>query len=123
MESKMKSLHLNGVWELVEPLLNRKIVGSKWVFKRKIDSNGNVEQYKDRLVIQGCTQKFGLDYEETFSPVVRFESVRCLLALGAQYKLHLHQVDVFTAFLHGELSEEVYMRFREEYPRKILCAT
>ena len=64
---------------------------------------------------QGCMQRFGLDYEENFSPVVQFESVRCLLALGAHYKLHLHQMDVSTAFLHGELNEEVYMRQPEEF--------
>jgi len=125
MESEMKSLHLNGVWELAGPHLNRKIVGSKWVFKRKIDCNGSMERYMARLVAQGCIQKFGLDYEETFSPVVRFESVRCLLALGAQYKLHLHQMDVSTAFLHGKLSEEVHMRqpegFMENGQKNLVC--
>ena len=125
MESEMKSLHLNGVLELVEPPLNRKIVGSKWIFKRKVDANGSLERYKARLVAQGCTQKFGLDYEEIFSPVVRFEFVRCLLALGAQHKLHLHQMDVSTAFLHGELSEEVYMRqpegFVESGQENLVC--
>ena len=108
MEIEMKSLQLNGVWELVEPPLNRKIIGSKWIFKRKVDADGILECYKARLVAQGCTQKCGLDYEETFSPVVRFESIRCLLAMGTQHKLCLHQMDVSTAFLHGKLSEEVY---------------
>lgn len=71
--------------------------------------------YKARLVAQGCSQQFGLDYEETFSPVVRFESLRGVLALGAHYKLQLHQMDVSTAFLHGELSEEVYMKQPEGF--------
>ena len=115
METEMRSLLSNKVWELVEPPPNRKIVGSKWVFKRKIDANGIVERYKARLVAQGCTQKFGLDYEETFSPVVRFESIRFLLAMGAQHKLQLHQMDVSTAFLHGELTEEVYMQQPEGF--------
>ena len=115
METEMKSLLSNKVWVLVKPPPNRKIVGSKWVFKRKIDANGIVERYKARLVTQGCTQKFGLDYEETFSPVVQFESIRFLLAMGAQHKLQLHQMDVSTAFLHGELTEEVYMQQPEGF--------
>ena len=125
METEMKSLQSNGVWELVEPPPNRKIIGSKWIFKRKVDADGILERYKARLVAQGCTQKFGLDYEETFSPVVRFESIRCLLAMGTQHKLYLHQMDVSTAFLHGELSEEVYMKqpegFVEPGKEKLVC--
>ena len=115
MEIEMKLLQLNGVWELVELPSNRKIIGSKWIFKRKVDADGILECYKARLVAQGCTQKFGLDYEETFSPVVHFESIRCLLAMGTQHKLCLHQMDVSTAFLHGELSEEVYMKQPEGF--------
>ena len=109
---EMESLHSNEVWELVEPLLERKIVGSKWIW---IDANGTVNSYKARLVAQGCSQRFGLDYEETFSPVVCFESVQSVIALGAQHKFQLHQLDVTTAFLHGELSEEVFMEQPEGY--------
>ena len=107
--------HSNEVWELVESPADRKVVGSKWIFKRKVDADGAVERYKARLVAQGCTQRFGLDYEETFRPVVRFESIRSMVALGAQHKLQLHQMDVSTTFLHGELTEEVYMRQPEGF--------
>ena len=72
MRAEMESLHSNEVWDLVMPPPNRKIVGSKWIFKRKVDADGIMEHYKARLVAQGCTQLVGLDYEETFRPVVRF---------------------------------------------------
>ena len=103
MEKEMKSLHSNEVWQLVQTPLNRRIVGSKWIFKRKLGADGSVPRYKARLVAQGYTLRFGLEYEETFSPVIRFESDRSVIALGAQLKLQLHQMDVSTAFLHGEL--------------------
>ena len=75
MEREMKSLQQNRVWELVPLPPDQKVVGSKWVFKRKVDTSGIVERYKAHLVTQGCTQRYGLDYEEMFSPVVRFESI------------------------------------------------
>ena len=84
-------------------------VGSKWVFKVKTDEGGKVECYKAQLVAQGFTQKYGTDYDETFCPVVRLESIHTLIALSVQYGLELHQVDVTTALLNGELEEEVYM--------------
>ena len=110
METEMKSLKENDVWELVELPTGRKTVGSKWVYKVKTGAHGSVERYKARLVAQGYTQKFGTDYDETFCPVVRMESLRALLALSVQFGLQLHQVDVTTAFLNGELEEEVYMQ-------------
>lgn len=115
MEKEMKSLHENRVWELVKLPVGRKPVGSKWVFKLKTDEDGNIERYKARLVAQGYTQKFGMDYDETFCPVARLESVRTLMALSVQHKLHLHQIDVTTAFLNGNLEEEVYMRQPEGF--------
>ena len=78
------------------------------MFKVKTGADGSVERYKARLVAQGYTQKLGTDYNETFCPVVRHESIRVLLALSVKYGLRLHQVDVTTAFLNGNL-EEVYM--------------
>ena len=80
-----------------------KRVGCKWVFKTKRDSKGNVERYKARLVAKGYTQKHGIDYKETFSPVSRKDSLRIVMALVAHFDLELHQMDVKTAFLNGDL--------------------
>ena len=110
MEIEMKSLKENDVWELMELPKGKKTVGSKWVYKVKTGADGSVERYKARLVAQGFTQKYGTDYDETFCPVVRMESLRALIALSVQFDLQLHQVDVTTAFLNGELEEEVYMQ-------------
>ena len=90
-------------------------MGSKWVFKVKTNSNGSIERYKARLVAQGYSQQEGLDYDETFSPVVRSESVRSVIALAAMNDLRLHQMDITTAFLHGDLEEEVYMKQPEGF--------
>ena len=84
-------------------------------FQTEMDADRILDCYKARLVAQGCTQKFRLDYEETFSPVVRFESIRCLLGMETQHKLILHQMDVSIAFLHGELNKEVYMKQPEGF--------
>ena len=106
MKTEMTSLKENDIWELVELPAGRKSVESKWVYKAKIGEDGTVERYKARLVAQGYTQKYGDDY---FCLVARQESLRVLLALSVQCGLRLHQVDVVTAFLDGNLEEEVYM--------------
>ena len=115
MQKEIESLHSNDVRDLVELPSGRTAVGSKWVFKHKVDADGLVERHKVRLVAQGCSQRFGLDYDETFCPVVRFESVRTMVAMAVQNGLKLHQMDVTTAFLNGELEEEVYMRQPEGF--------
>ena len=115
MQSEMKSLTDNKVWELVKLPTGRKAIGCKWIFKTKIDGNGDIERYKARLVAQGFTQKFGVDYDQTFSPVVSFESVRSVIAIAAKNGLKLHQMDVKTAFLNGELNEEIYLRQPEGF--------
>ena len=115
MDAEHKSLISNNVWDLVELPKNARVVNCKWIFKHKIGVTGLVERYKARLVAQGYSQLPGIDYEETFSPVVRFESVRTVIALAVQDKLKLHQMDVTTAFLNGELKEQVYMKQPEGY--------
>ena len=115
MEAEMRSLEHNDVWELVELPKGCKVVGSKWVFKVKVDSDGRVERYKARLVAQGLTQQKGADYDETFSPVVRMESLRTVVCLAVRNGLSLHQLDVTTAFLNGKLEAVVYMQQPEGF--------
>lgn len=109
MEDEYNSLIANGTWILVDKPTNQKIIDNKWVFKLKRNTDGSIERFKARLVVRGFTQEYGVDYEETFSPVVRFVSIRTILAMAAEKGAKLRQFDVKTAFLHGELSEDVYM--------------
>eukprot|EP00795_Rhopilema_esculentum_P007998 gene7998-biopygen1703 len=114
-ESEYQSLIENQTWELVKPPKDRKAIGCKWVFKVKYDKNGQVERFKSRLVAKGYSQKYGVDFDETFSPVVRFSSIRALLAFAVQNRMLIHQMDVTTAFLNGDLTEEIYMEQPEGY--------
>ena len=85
-----KSLMDHGTWELVPLPPDKKLFGSRWVFKAKHDESGAVERYNARFVAQGFTQVFGEDYNQTFSPVVRWESVRTIISLAAQYDMEIH---------------------------------
>ena len=109
MKDELESMDQNEVWDLVELPKGYKKVGCKWVYKTKHDSKGNIKRFKARLVAKGFTQKGGIDYKETFSPISKKDSLRIIMALVAHYDLELHQMDVKTAFLNGSLEEEVYM--------------
>ncbi|GJX90842.1 zf-CCHC domain-containing protein, partial [Tanacetum coccineum] len=109
MNVEMQSMKDNKVWDLVDLPPNGKIVGSKWLLKKKTDMDGGVHTYKARLVAKGFTQTYGLDYGETFSPVADVRAIRILIAIAAFYDYEIWQMDVKTAFLNGHLSEEVYM--------------
>lgn len=115
MKEEMNSMRSNDVWDLVELPKDVKPIGCKWVFKTKKDSLGNIERHKARLVAKGFTQREGIDYSETFSPVSKKDSLRILLALVAYFDLELQQMDVKTAFLNGDLEEEVYMKQPEGF--------
>jgi hypothetical protein len=105
MEDEMKSMSSNDVWDIEEISKGTKIVGYKWVYETKYDSNGNVEKYKARLVAKEFTQREGVDYNETFSPISCRDSFRIIMALVAHFDLELHQMDVKTAFINRDLEE------------------
>ncbi|KAL0407607.1 UNVERIFIED_CONTAM: Retrovirus-related Pol polyprotein from transposon TNT 1-94 [Sesamum radiatum] len=125
MKEEMSSMAKNNVWELVDLPAGRKTIGNKWVLKVKRKADGSIDKFKARLVAKGYTQREGIDYEETFSPVVRFASVRLILAIVAHLDLELFQMDVKTAFLNGELDEEIYMDqpegFQEMGQKRKVC--
>ena len=115
LEAECDSLVKSETWELVIPPNDACIVGSKWVFKVKRNANGEVDRYKARIVAQGYSQTYGIDYEEVFSPVVRYSSIRTLLTLANAQDLKIHQMDVTTAFLNGSLEHDIYMKQPEGF--------
>lgn len=110
MKSELESIEANETWDLTELPPGRKAIGSKWVFKTKVDANGNPDRKKARLVAQGFSQKYGVDYDEVFAPVARSVTLRMMLSTAGANKLIVKQYDIKTAFLNGKLEEEIFMR-------------
>ncbi|KAG9444345.1 hypothetical protein H6P81_015685 [Aristolochia fimbriata] len=109
MQEELEQFERNEVWTLVPRPENANIIGTKWIFKNKTDESGNITKNKARLVSQGYTQVEGVDFDETFAPVARLESIRLLILVASVLQLKLHQMDVKSAFLNGYLSKEVYV--------------
>ena len=109
MKSEMDSMYSNQVWTLVDAPEGVTPIRCKWVYKKKIEVDGQVETYKARLVAKGFRQKQGIDYDETFSPVAILKSIWIMLAIAAYYDYEIWQIDVKTVFLNDFLEEEVYM--------------
>ncbi|GJX94558.1 retrovirus-related pol polyprotein from transposon TNT 1-94 [Tanacetum coccineum] len=109
MQEELNQFIANDIWELVPQPRNMTIIGTKWVFRNKLDENGIVSQNKARLVAQGYNQQEGIDYDETYAPVARLESIRILLAYACALDFKLFQMDVKSAFLNGFINEEVYV--------------
>ena len=109
MQEELNQFKTNDVWELVPNQMNMTIIGTKWVYRNKLDENGVVTRNKARLVAQGYNQQEGIDYDETYAPVARLESIRILLAYACALDFKLYQMDVKSAFLNGFINEEVYV--------------
>ncbi|CAK1594133.1 unnamed protein product [Parnassius mnemosyne] len=117
MDEEYNSLMETQTWQLDDLPAGKKALPNKWVFKTKTDQQGNIMRYKARLVIKGYEQKRGIDYQEVYSPVVRYTSIRYLFAIAAQCNLHIDQIDAVTAFLQGDIDTEIYMLQPEMYTK------
>lgn len=109
MKQEMDAVEKNNTWKLSELPPGHKAIGLKWIYKLKRDKNGKIVKYKARIVAKEYVQKWGVDFEEIFAPVTRLETVRLLLALAAKHGWEVHHLDVKTAFLNGDIQEEVYV--------------
>jgi Reverse transcriptase (RNA-dependent DNA polymerase)/gag-polypeptide of LTR copia-type/GAG-pre-integrase domain len=109
MACELDALAQNGTWQLVDPPSDGNVIGCKWLFRIKRKADGTVDRYKARLVAKGYTQEEGLDYFETFSPVVKPTTIRAVLTIAIASDWTIHQLDVNNAFLHGDLEETIYM--------------
>ncbi|GAA0147132.1 transmembrane signal receptor [Lithospermum erythrorhizon] len=109
MNKEIEALFVNNTWDYMPLPLGKKPILCRWDYKIKLKSDGSIERYKACLVAKGFTQRMGIDYNETFTPVVKMSIVRSILVVVAYHKWQLSQLDINNTFLHGDLSEEVYM--------------
>ena len=115
MQDELDTLHANNTQSVVPLPKSRNVVGSKWVFKFKFDTKGNIARYKACLVAQGFLQQPGMDFDEIFAPVVHYDSLQLLLALASHYRWRPQQLDIKGAFLYGILKEDIYMQLPKGY--------
>lgn len=113
MKREYEALKKNETWKWVPEPTDKKILTAKWIFKKKSNEVGN-EKFKARLVVRGCAQKSGIDYNDTYSPVVKYSTLRYLLSLAAKEDFEISHMDVTTAYLNGNLEEDIYVRPPEE---------
>ncbi|KAL0436495.1 UNVERIFIED_CONTAM: Retrovirus-related Pol polyprotein from transposon TNT 1-94 [Sesamum radiatum] len=115
IKNELDSIMTNHTWDLVDLPIGSKPIKCKWIFKKKIKPDGSIDKFKARLVVVGYTQKEGIDYFDTYSPVTKIATIRTLVAISAINGLMIHQMDVKTAFLNGDLEEEIYMEQPEGF--------
>ena len=115
IKDEVESILQNHTWELVDLPPGSKSLGYKWIFKKKMKADGSIDKYKARLVVKGYNQKEGLDYFDTYSPVTRILSIRMLIVITTIHNLEIHQMDIKTTFLNGDLDEEIYMEQPEGF--------
>ena len=115
INDEIDSIMGNQTWKLVDLPPDYNPISCKWIFKKKKKVNGTIERFKERLVAKGFIQKEGFDYFDTYTPVARIATIRVLIALALIYQFEIHQMDVKTVFLNGELDEEIYMKQPEGF--------
>ncbi|RVW46097.1 Retrovirus-related Pol polyprotein from transposon RE1 [Vitis vinifera] len=118
MQEELNMIDKNNTWELVDRPSHKKPIGVKWVYRTKLNSDGSINKHKARLVVKGYAQMFGVDFSETFAPVARLDTIRMLLALAAQRKWKIYQLDMKSAFLNGYLEEEIFVEQPEGFAIK-----
>lgn len=109
METEITSIEENNNWELVDLPEGAKVIGVKWIFKTKLNEIGEIDKFKAKLVAKGYHQKHGVDFHKVFAPVARWDTIRLILAIAAKRAWEVFQLDVKSAFLHGELKEDVFV--------------
>ncbi|GKE35262.1 ribonuclease H-like domain-containing protein [Tanacetum coccineum] len=115
MNNEIEALNINNTWVICDLPIGRKPIGCKWIYKIKYKASGEIERYKARLVAKGFSQREGFDYDETFSPVLKIVTVRCVISSVVVNSWPLYQLDVNNAFLYGDLVEDVYMSLPQGY--------
>lgn len=109
MDAEIEAIEKNDTWELTDLPAEEKTIGVKWIFKTKLNEKGEVDKYKARLVAKGYTQEYGVDYAEVFAPLASHDTIRLVVSLAAHSSWPVYQLDVKSAFLHGELNEKVFI--------------
>jgi len=109
MHEEIESIYKNHTWDLVELSEGKTPIGCKWLYKPKINADGSIEKFKATLVAKGYSQQEGIDFDGTFAPVAKLNTIKMLISLATKHKWQLHQLDVKSAFLNGELKEEIYL--------------
>ncbi|KAL0387365.1 UNVERIFIED_CONTAM: Retrovirus-related Pol polyprotein from transposon RE2 [Sesamum radiatum] len=109
MEEEIKMIEKNNTWELTNRPKDKEVIGVKWIYKTKLNADGSIQKHKARLVAKGYSQLPGIDYTETFAPVARLDTIRALIAIAANKKWKIYQMDVKSAFLNGYIDEEIYV--------------
>ena len=109
MQEELNQFERSKVWNLVHRPNDHSIIGTKWIFRNKMDEHSNIVRNRARLIAQGYSQEEGIDYDETYAPVARLEAIRMLLAFACFKNFKLFQMDVKSAFLNGFINEEVYV--------------
>ena len=110
MEEELDQIEKNETWELVPRPKDKKVISAKWVFRNKINEDGQVTKNKATLVCKGYAQVEGIDFHETFAPVARMKAIKIILAYACSKRIKVYQIYVKSAFLNGELEEEVYIK-------------